>query len=878
MKICAIRLAEVGPFSTGVALEGLSGDLDILAGPNELGKSTIFEALRLALFEKCTAKSKRIEALRSHGRGGPLIEVDFEVAGEPWRLRKRFLGGRAAELEATAIGKKYSGADAEAHLGHLLSGTPHDGGRFALLWVGQGAPLLQPEPDANQRLLLATLIGREVEAVADGGLARALRERVKLDLAPLAGGRGGGPKIGSEFDTALKLRDRLRREAEQAREAARTAAADLDELTQLRCRRYEADNSAERVRLQRLAEEAQLALEEARRVIGQLAIADAKAKAAELAREKARHTLDRFDTLAAELARVEHDNSNGQTTLATVMRALDEADAGLTAAQAAVEDDEAQLQRLRDLMIARERVDAATAARQRAAEIECALGEAKVLINAIEKGERVLEANRATGDLMQLLDVKEQSIRLLESKSAAALPRVRVAYVGHGAGRIRIGGTPVADGAELHVRSPIIFEIDGIGTMTVAPATSEENQSEREMAGLRANVTELLAEIGASDAIHAREMQTQRQELVSSLDRQRAALSVLAPHGLQELQLKSEVANDAVRDCLIAAGGQPPLRADTEQSIALTSSRLSTSRMTAQAARQRRDAVRERLAGLNAEIDSRDARKGELERSLPPFAERPAVRVELSKQVANATAAANAAVRAHMALAEVAVPDDAVEQYSTRYRAATDALKQFDIERQAMEIRIAELEARLGEVAEISNATRVAELEGELERAEAQVARFDVAKAALELLGQALDEAEKGTRARFLEPVLTRIAPYLDYVMPEARVAFGEGFNIAALERNGLAATLHTLSGGTQEQISILVRLGFAKLLADTGMSAPLILDDALVYSDDARIVAMFRALEMAAKAHQVIVLTCRTTTFAQLGGKRLAITPWHRH
>jgi hypothetical protein len=40
----------------------------------------------------------------------------------------------------------------------------------------------------------------------------------------------------------------------------------------------------------------------------------------------------------------------------------------------------------------------------------------------------------------------------------------------------------------------------------------------------------------------------------------------------------------------------------------------------------------------------------------------------------------------------------------------------------------------------------------------------------------------------------------------------------------------------------------------------------------------MFRALEMAAKAHQVIVLTCRTTTFAQLGGKRLAIAPWQRH
>jgi chromosome segregation ATPase len=878
VRIRAIRLAEVGPFSAGVVLEGLSGGLDVLAGPNELGKSTIFEALKLALFEKFTAKNKRIEALRSHDRGAPVVEVDFEVGGESWRLFKRFLSGRAAELEATATGKRYSGADAENHLSHLLSGTPHQGSRFALLWVGQGAPLLQPQPDPDQRLLLATLIGREVEAVADGGLARAVRERVKLDLAPLAGGRAGAPKIGSEFDTALRLRERLRRETEQAREAARSAAADLDELTQLRSKRHEADSSAERVRLHRLAEEAQRTLEEARRLNDQLAIADAKAKAAELALEKARDGLGQFDTLAAELARLEGDNSIGQSTFAEVMLALDEADAVLAAAQSAIEHDEAELQRLRDLVIARERADAATATRKRAAEIEHAIREAKVLIKAIEQGERALAANRATAERMHLLEVKEQSILLLESKLAAAAPRVQITYATGVAGRIRVGGMALANGAELNVRSPIVFEIDGIGTMTVAPAASERTHCERDIAGLGAEVAELLSAIGARDAADARDMQSRRQELVSSLDRQRAALAALAPQGLPELELKSKLANDAVRDYLIAAEDALPLSCETEHSIAVTSNGLAASRAAAQAARQRRDSVREQLAGLKAEIAGREARKAELAKSLPPAAERPAARAELSEQFAKAAAAANAAVRAHIALAEKAVPDDVLGAFAVQYRAAADALKQFDGERQAMEIRIAELEARLGEVAEISNATRVAELEGELERAEAQVARFDAAKAALELLGQALDEAEKGTRARFLEPVLTRIAPYLDYVMPEARVAFGENFNIAALERNGLAVTLHTLSGGTQEQISLLVRLGFGKLLADTGMSAPLILDDALVYSDDARIVSMFRALEMAAKAHQVIVLTCRTTTFAQLGGKRLAIAPWQRH
>ena len=50
MKVKAIRLREVGRFREAVALEGFSGGLDVLSGPNEFGKSTIFRALRAAFF------------------------------------------------------------------------------------------------------------------------------------------------------------------------------------------------------------------------------------------------------------------------------------------------------------------------------------------------------------------------------------------------------------------------------------------------------------------------------------------------------------------------------------------------------------------------------------------------------------------------------------------------------------------------------------------------------------------------------------------------------------------------------------------------------------------------------------------------------------
>ena len=40
MKIRAIRLKEVGRFSEPIALEGLSGDLDVLAGPNSTRRAS----------------------------------------------------------------------------------------------------------------------------------------------------------------------------------------------------------------------------------------------------------------------------------------------------------------------------------------------------------------------------------------------------------------------------------------------------------------------------------------------------------------------------------------------------------------------------------------------------------------------------------------------------------------------------------------------------------------------------------------------------------------------------------------------------------------------------------------------------------------------
>lgn len=67
-------------------------------------------------------------------------------------------------------------------------------------------------------------------------------------------------------------------------------------------------------------------------------------------------------------------------------------------------------------------------------------------------------------------------------------------------------------------------------------------------------------------------------------------------------------------------------------------------------------------------------------------------------------------------------------------------------------------------------------------------------------------------------------------------------------------------------------RLAFARLFARTGTQVPVILDDALVHSDDDRIEAMFTALHRVARDQQILVLTCRQRAFAALGGERARV------
>jgi uncharacterized protein YhaN len=110
-------------------------------------------------------------------------------------------------------------------------------------------------------------------------------------------------------------------------------------------------------------------------------------------------------------------------------------------------------------------------------------------------------------------------------------------------------------------------------------------------------------------------------------------------------------------------------------------------------------------------------------------------------------------------------------------------------------------------------------------------------------------------------------------LLPTASLSLGEDYRPGLLTRAGREESADDLSKGTQEQLAVLTRLAFADLLLEKGKPASLVLDDALVFADDDRFETMTDILSEAATRMQVIILTCRTSAYRRVEGRKIVMT-----
>ena len=878
MKIRAVRLAEVGIFSSPVAIERFSGGLDVLIGPNEQGKSTIFRAIDFVFQKRHTMTGKAVGALASRDGGTPLIQADFEADGRLWRITKRFGRGYSAELVDLTAGKPSArGADAEEQLARLIGLTgPSGAGRFGLLWVAQQASLTPPEPDeSSARPTLRAALRQEIDAVAGGELSRRVAARVASELANYITLARRGPKKGSRYDLALQRRRELTDAREACRRAVEQAEERLKRLAELRAARDTRHSPETMAALrqalsdcQRLAEQAEKSQSERQRLEGLEAAAGSaheRAKERHKAFGDARHEAERLESerksIEAEAGRLDQRIAamgESVTVLAGEIDAHEREHARLMAVaerQREREHKARELDRLRDV-------------RDTAAEHA----------SEVSRQERELAAHPVTPDQMRRLEDLERAARLAEiDATRPAAVHLDVALEAAGEGRVRIGGELAKRRDTRAVDGAVTIDIAGIGQLRIVPADAAEREARHGVAVDAARaLQEALALLGAGSMERAREMAVRRQGLAEGLTAERAKLSALAPSGVAAIDAQIESARQALAMVAVDAAGQDAAaEGQVFQQLAALAGRISEQRAQRETALLDHKELQHERQRCDDRLSEISARLATLLGVLGPQAERGAAASRLAELVEVARQEHDRLTRERMLHAQTA---PAVAEVRQRVEAREEAARRLQLAQQderRLAEEIADLEGFVRAAGEAERGLELMRLDGEVAELDREIAHHEHEIEALELLATTLAEVEVENRARFLVPVTARLHPYLQQVFPDARVVFDEAFVPQQLTRGTSNEALTTLSDGTREQVAILVRLGFGRLLAEAGMPAPLILDDALVYSDDERIVRMFAALATAAAHHQVIVFSCRSRSFQGLGGTRLAITPW---
>ncbi|MBS0980709.1 AAA family ATPase [Acetobacter thailandicus] len=895
MILTEIQLNGVRRFTSPIKLEGLGPGLNILALPNESGKSTLLLALRAALMWRHSSGGEQIKSLASYGGSEPHIILRFMWGSVPCAFEKRFLKKKGARL--LMGGEQYQGDEAEEKIRNLLglndliNKNSVATGLWSALLVPQGESQYLPElTDAGYTSIRSCLDqGSGSVAPAGGGKAALLLSRVREKLSPLLTEKKGEPTGG--YKQALHKEAELTERFEQLKANRLRLADDLTALERDRRvlrdlenpeRRAEAKSQLEQVRQER-DRVSQFALKE-KEVLAGVRLAEGV-----------------YETLKAEQLR-RCENRDRQKELSEQMQSAQQQLAQLRDHALHAQDKLTEAGNKRKKAHEQyERSDRRNKSitRQRLLEQDQeALKSDRTVLHRLEQASAVwrqaqaaFKACRVDQKAVDVLRKAERDCDKLQLQMEAQAPSVSLHLLPEAADRVTVNGSLCSE-STFKVLEQTRIEIEGVGALSITPALQEQQGAQARWHDAKKQLEQALQKVGCSTMAEAEQaFDIYRQTKAEQDAAQRAVLSCL-PENRQSTDQVSAV----------IASYQEQI-ADKEATLQQRSAELTTEQVTLfaegeilqaaesdleveQALSVFREAQREEedkvavLKSIQSDETQKAADVSELGRAL----ERARHEEETAQKHKT-----DAALEAESAQAELSLKDAHSKNEALAQEMAAEARSLSDLEgdirrrEEALSAQDGRIRGLHGDVRACEERVRQAEGEGldeqiaETERlikqAEHECRGYARESAALTLLKQTLEAAEQEQTERYLAPLVKVMQPAFSTVFPDMTLSLDASFGVQAITRRQ-TEQFSDLSMGTREQIAVLARLGFAQLLHQQQGKSLLVLDDALSFSDKQRRERLFEVLTDAARHFQILILTCRDDILSELGGHTLHLRP----
>lgn len=894
MKLRSLAVNQFKKFTVPMRLDGIEDGLNVVVGPNEMGKSTLLDALRAALFEKYSSKAQSIVALQNdRNQAGPVVGLAFELDDGVYEVTKRFVRKPYARLSCPD-GRTLEGDAAEDMLRGLL-GFDEPGktgakaetlGMWNVLWVQQGQSFGALDLPESARSNLHSALESEVGTVLGGRRGRALPQSIEKQLSELVTTSNGRPR--GAYKDLIQYTETLQNELDGLRTRRQELAKTLDELE-------EVEETLARLSVGDRDQADQTELTEARKRYGQLAELEARIKAAASDLELKKRNLERAETALTERARLKDAIAAEEKTVEQARQRLEDvrqqekdARSQLDALRAGVREAEAAVTAADEVVSRQRRTLDAVERQARTRELEGRLAKAQAAEKRQHEAQQDAAAILVTDEVIGAIRRAAKGLETIESRLSAAATRIVFDMAPKGLSGIEIDGqTLSAEARSVQAVEPVTIAIPDRGRIMIEPAIKDRDKLLDQQRDAKATLKDALQAGGIKTVNDAEDQYIRRQKLVQAAELARQEAELQAPatddHGAGAQALSDYI--EGLRKILTREMTELGIEELPEHDSA--DAALRTTMEHAEEARRAVDTARAAFSGpentlgqLQTELGTDKARyddgKERLEtlRSQLADAEKASSGDQLQATI-DAAQTELSEQETTVAELEAQRTDETIPQLEARIDRLDRAIQDRRNKRGNLKEKMAGLRSHVEALEGAGLDEAIQQKARELEFCAEESRRSAREVQVLSLLLTTLRAAEQDAKERYLSPVLNRVRPYLQLLFPGAEITIDENLHIVGVVREaGYEEAFHHLSMGTQEQIAVLIRLAFAEMLVEQGHPATVILDDALVFSDDRRMSRMFDILNMAARNVQVIIFTCREQLFEELGGRQLSLQP----
>jgi uncharacterized protein YhaN len=479
------------------------------------------------------------------------------------------------------------------------------------------------------------------------------------------------------------------------------------------------------------------------------------------------------------------------------------------------------------------------------------LADAQALIVLPEQLQKLRETSEGLRTAQAKLDVVATALEFKLQEDAEVL----------------IEGSPVRGSSRKIVIGRTDIEITGIGRITVLPGGADLDSLAAERDRKHNELTLSLQSLRADSLAAVEERARLHLQRGTEIKSSEAVLAILAPKGLATLAgeimtLKAQLqASEKILESTplmdspsISVAQAEQEEADSRATLESISQGFNEAKVSVGNAQAQVQAAEEEFTALKSTLDDplRSSRKAEANESLIDALAQQSTAQTRVNELAQQLETANLSLLAQ----DVDRLERSVKQAESSHTQRANEITRLEVE--------LETKGALG--LEETAAEKRRELDQAARRNNELLRRAN----ALDHLLKILREKRSILAQKLRAPLQKHLNHYLQILFPGAQIEVGDDLSPSRITRTSTQGSetgeFNELSIGAREQMGVISRLAYADLLKEAGRPTLLILDDALVHTDEERLSQMKRVLYDAASRHQIFIFSCHPDAWQDIG------------